>query len=203
MKKIFVLGFFLFIVLFVFSETNKNSVIPDNIIDISINCGVGVYIGNFGVHLLHDGAYIVTPTLDIYISLFIIKYLGLQALLGSGCVIHPRSEPIEGTIIYTGIELFGEYDWKNIYLKVFAGGGFEHTTMLLQWYSSGFFECGIELGIKITDWMYINNSVKYRMGFLHSIIIRDQYFLDENDILSSMTYSMGLVFRIKNTYKKE
>ena len=166
MKKIILFLFIVSINFFIYSESNGKSVIPDNIIDISINGGCGLYIGDFGVHLYNSGAYLATPTMDIYLSLFIIKYFGVLAVIGNGSVIHPASQPIEGNIFYLGMELFGIYDWKYAYMKIFSGAGYQNTTMLLQWYSSGFFEAGLEVGIKLTQWMYINNAVKYRMGFL-------------------------------------
>lgn len=201
MKKTIIFLLFIFIISHIFAKPNFNKIIPDNIVDISIEGGGGVYLGDFLNHLQRDGAYIATPTLDLYISLFIIKYFGVQALIGTGTVIHPNSTPIEGTILYMGLELFGQYDWKYAFIKFFAGAGFEHTTMLLQWYASGFFEGGTGFGIKITDWMYINTSVKYRVGFLHSVIIFLKYNLPTSDTLMSITFSMGLVFRIKNPSK--
>ena len=185
------------------SQKKYFKIIPDYIIDIIVDAGVGAYIGDFYRHLINDGAYIITPILDIDISLFIIKYFGLKASVGSGSVIHPYFEPIEGTIIYMGLGIFFQYDWKYAFIKLSADTGFQHTTMLLQWYSSGYFECGTGFGIKITKWMYITSAIKYRMGFLNSIIIHEKYDIDYNDTISSINFSTGLVFRIKNYYKKK
>ena len=191
---------FFFISTFSYSKPKCNKIFPKNIIDISIEGGLGIYIGDYRQHLINDGAYTITPAIDLYISLFIIKYLGIQAMLGSGCIIHPYSQPVEGTVLYMALEFFAQYDWKYVFAKIFAGAGFEHTTMLIQWYASGFFECGTGLGVKITDWMYWNTSVKFRMGFLHSVIIFQKYSLPNNDRLASITISTGIVFRIKNPY---
>ncbi len=175
---------------------------PTYLIDISINPGLGIYVGDFYNHLVRDGAYTMTPVFDLYVSLFFIKYFGIQALISSGCVIHPQSEPIEGTILYMGLELFGQYDFKYAYLKLLTGAGFQHTTMLLQWYSSAFFEVGFEFAVRITEYLYINTGVRYRRAFLESIIIYKKYNLAENDTLSSVTISSGITFRVKNWIKK-
>src|SRR4030042_6083149 len=140
----------LLVVSFIFSEDQsgdekkkaKFTVVPDHIVAISFDTGMAVYVGDFYRHLKRDKANVYSPALDIGISLFIIKYMGIQLSLGSGSVIHPESQPIEGTIIYMGIEPFLQYDWKYAFVKMYAGGGFQHTTMSLQWYSSAFFECG-------------------------------------------------------------
>jgi hypothetical protein len=201
MKKIFLLAvilLFISILLYSQEDQKKFSVLPDNIVDISIEGGVGLYVGKFLDHLRNSGAYTLTPDLDLYVSLYFIKYFGIQAMLGSGCIIHKYSYPIEGTILYMALELFGQYDWKYAYMRMFAGAGFQHTTMLIQWYASGFFEGGLSAGIKITDWLYLNNSVKFRTGFLHSVIIKYKYDIPENDTLMSVTVSTGVVFKIKN-----
>ena len=208
-KKLFILLLFnIIFTSFIYTQNESDNkqnkyfkIIPDHIIDITIDAGIGVYTGDFYNHLLNDGAYIVTPIIDIDISLFIIKYFGLKTSIGSGSVIHPYSQPIEGTIIYMGLGMFFQYDWKYAFIKIFSSAGFQHTTMLLQWYASGYFECGMGFGIKITKWMYITSSIKYRMGFLNSIIIQEKYDLNYNDTISSINFSTGLVFRIKNLYK--
>lgn len=203
--------FFLFLIMsfYIYSQDQSADtqnkfykIIPDHIVDITIDAGIGAYVGNFYKHLNDNGAYTATPIMDIYVSLFIIKYLGVEALIGSGCVIHPYSEPIEGTIIYMGLGLFFQYEWKYAYIKLFTNAGFQHTTMLLQWYASGYFESGFGFGVKITDWMYITSAIKYRMGFLNSIIIREKYDLDYYDTIASINFTAGLSFRIKNPYKK-
>ena len=116
-------------------------------------------------------------------------------MLSSGCVIHPRSQPIEGTIMYMAFELFSQYDWKYGFIKIFAGVGYEHATMLIWQYGSGFFAAGFSGGIRVSDWIYLQNSIKYRMGFLHSLLVHPE-------ILMSITISFGVIVRIKNIYKK-
>ncbi len=181
---------------------NKNyTFISENILDISIEPGAAFYVGDFYRHLVNSGAYTVTPSLDIYISVYLLKYFGITGILGSSCIIHPRSYPIEGTIFYMGIELFGQYDFKRLYLKIFSGAGFQHTTMLIQYYASAFFEAGFGLGVKITDYLYIFSSFKYRMGFLHSILLYQMYNLDKNDTLASVSISSGIAVRIKKQNK--
>ncbi len=210
-KKFFLIHFLIFTTIsFIFSQDQTNDsqskfykIIPDHIVDITIDAGAGLYVGNFYKHLADDGAYVLTPVMDIYISIFIIKYFGAEVLVGSGSVIHPYSEPIEGTIIYMGIGLFFQYEWKYAYIKLFTNAGFQHTTMLLQWYASGYFESGFGFGIKITNWMYITSAIKYRMGFLNSIIIQEKYNLDYYDTIASMNFTAGFSFRIKNPYKNK
>jgi hypothetical protein len=204
MKRIIIFLLFFNLYLYADDETSdKYSFIrPNYLIDISINPGLGIYVGDFYDHLVKDGAYILTPVLDFYVSLFFIKYFGIQALISSGCVIHPYSEPIEGTILYMALELFGQYDFKYAYLKLFFGAGFQHTTMLLQYYASGFFEAGFEFAVRITEYIYINTGFRYRRSFLNSIIIYKKYdSLTENNTLSSIIISSGLTFRIKNWVK--
>ena len=211
-NKILFLLFFFNIIILYFTYTQDESddhqnkffkITSDHIVDITINAGVGIYTGDFYKHLINDGAYIVTPIIDIDLSLFIIKYFGLKTSIGSGSVIHPYSQPIEGTIIYMGFGVFFQYEWEYAFINFFTNAGFQHTTMLLQWYASGYFECGTGFGIKITKWMYITSAIKYRMGFLNSIIIHEKYDIDYNDTISSINFSTGLVFRIKNYYKKK
>ncbi len=76
-----------------------------------------------------------------------------------------------------------------LFLKIFSGAGFQHCTMLIDYYASGFFEAGIGAGVKITYYISFIGSVKYRMGFLHSLFV-----YPEN--LMSLTFSIGLIFRI-------
>ena len=194
--------FLLFLSSFINLYFTYSKIIPDHMVDISIEAGIGVYTGDFYQHLINDGAYIISPIIDIDISLFIIKYLGLKASIGSSSVIHPRSQPIEGTIIYIGIGIFFQYDWKYAFINFFSNIGFQHPTMLLQWYASGYFDCGLNFGFKITEWIYITSTINYRMGFLNSIIIKEKYDLNYNDTITSINFSTGLVFRIKNFYKK-
>ncbi|OHD11278.1 MAG: hypothetical protein A2086_12825 [Spirochaetes bacterium GWD1_27_9] len=208
MKKIIVILILINIFFTIYSQEKKedkrnNKLIAKNIVDISFEGGFGLYIGDFYQHLIRDGAFVVTPTLDLYISIYLIKYFGLQLMVGSGSVIHIDSKPIEGSIIYNGLEIFGQYDWKLVYIKIFAGAGFQHTTMLLQYYTSAFFEAGIGLGIKINDYLYWYNSFKYRMGFLNSILLSGMYRLEKDDVIMSLTFSTGIAVKIKNPYDKD
>lgn len=202
MKKVLIILLFVFIPFFVHSQ-KKVDIVPDNILNITIDGGFGTFIGEFSAHLISDGAYIFTPVLDLYLSLFFIKYIGMQVLLSSSCIIHPNSQPIEGTIFHMGIEFFGQYDWKRIFIKLFTGAGFQHTTMLISWYASAFFEVGMSLGINITKWLYLVFSTKYRTSFLKSIIIYQKYSsINNNDDLMSLTVSFGFGVKIKNGFKK-
>ena len=120
----------------------------------------------------------------------------MQAMFSSGCVIHPRSTDPEGTMLYMAIECFGIYEWRYVYLKAFAGVGYEHPTWLLQKYASGFFEAGAGVGIKVTDYLAITTTCKYRMGFLHVVEL-----MYSGQRLMSMTVSAGVSVRIKNVSK--
>lgn len=166
---------------------------PNHIVDITVEPGVGIYIGTFRRTLEQLGAYILTPVFDVYLSLYILRYFGMQAMFSSGCVIHPRSTEPEGTMLYMAIECFGIYEWRYVYLKAFAGVGYEHPTWLLQKYASGFFEAGAGVGIKVTDYLAITTSCKYRMGFLHIVDL-----MRTGERLMSMTVSAGVSIRIKN-----
>ncbi|MCG8570179.1 MAG: hypothetical protein MJB14_08570 [Spirochaetes bacterium] len=203
--KIFKIIFILFSLLFLQAEffgLEKSKIFSDKIVDLSIESGAGIYCGPFGQHLFNDGAYLVTPLLDFTVSFYILKYFGLLCEINSGCIIHPYSEPIEGTILYTILDLFFHYDFKHLFLRIFVGAGIQHTTMLIQWYASGVFSTGITLGIRLQEWLYLISSVKYRMGFLHSIIIDEIYGLEKSDRLMSINLTLGLSFRIKNPYLK-
>ena len=203
-RKKFLLLIFIFLSFLSFSSDNSSDkkidkFLSDNILDISIEPGAGFYVGDFYNHLVKKGAYFSTPTLDIYLSVYFLKYFGISAMVGSGCIIHPRSYPIEGTVIYMGLELFGQYDFKYLYLKIFSGAGFQHTTMLIQYYASAFFEVGTGLGVKITDYIYWYTTFKFRMGFLHSVLLYYWYDLDSNDTLMSVTVPSGISVRIKKS----
>jgi len=174
-------------------DNEPNFILPNNIVEFTLDFGLGTYLGDFRRHIEAVGTYTETPVLDIYVSLFIIKYFGLQVFFSSGCVIHPYSKPIEGTILYMGVETFAQYEYKYLYLKLFAGAGYEHATLLLTIYSSGFFECGTAVGINLNKWLALTNSYKFRMGFLHSKLLR-------NERLMSLTISLGIVFKVKNYY---
>lgn len=173
------------------NESVLNSILPTNIVEFTLDFGLGTYVGDFRRRIEAVGTYTETPVLDLYVSLFIIKYFGFQALFSSGCVVHPHSKPIEGTILYMGIEIFAQYEYKYLYLKMFAGAGYEHATLLMTIYSSGFFECGTAVGINIMKWLALTNSFKFRMGFLHSKFLR-------NERLMSLTISLGIVFKVEN-----
>lgn len=194
MKKKVLILFLLFFISFLFSEELKyNKILPLYLLDFTIDAGCGIYLGNFKEHLDKEGAYWATPVFDFYISFFIIKYFGIQVYIGNGSVIHPRSYPIEGTILYHALELFYQYEWKLIFIKIFSGAGFQHCTMLISYYASGFFEFGTGVGVKITYYINLLGSVKYKMGFLHSLLV-----LPEN--LISLTFSIGLIFRLPRSY---
>ena len=221
MKRTLILTFFIF---FAFSAFSQNAILdtttdntsdstistnpaaqqtawqkylkPQHILDITIEPGVGIYIGTFRKTLEQEGAYILTPVFDVYLSLYILRYFGMQAMFSSGCVIHPRSAYPEGTMLYMAIECFGIYEWRYVYLKAFAGVGYEHPTWRLQEYASGFFEAGAGVGIKVTDYLAITTTCKYRMGFLH--IVELMY---SGQRLMSMTVSAGVSVRIKNVSK--
>lgn len=202
MKKVkYIIILLLISNLFFARDKVLDKIISDNILDISIEAGAGLYIGDFYEHLKKKGAYVVTPALDVYLSIYFLKYFGIMAMAGSGCIIHPNSYPIEGTLLYMGLDLFGQYDFKHCYIKAFAGAGFEHPTMFLQYYASAFFEAGTGVGVKINDYLYWYTSFKYRMGFLHSVLIYYWYNLDNNDTLMSVTFSTGIVARIKKIKK--
>lgn len=173
------------------NESVLNSILPTNIVEFTLDFGLGTYVGDFRRRIEAVGTYTETPVLDLYVSLFIIKYFGLQAFFSSGSVIHPYSKPIEGTILYMGIEIFAQYEYRYLYLKMFAGAGYEHATLLLTIYSSGFFECGTAVGINLNKWLALTNSFKFRMGFLHSKFLRDER-------LMSFTVSLGIVFKVEN-----
>lgn len=189
MKRVLFIVFILYSIVFIFPN-EKNSIFSDYIVDFTIDAGCGIYLGEFRSHLDKERAYWATPVLDFYISFFIIKYFGLQIYIGSGSVIHPQSFPIEGTIIYNGIEIFFQYEWDLIFIKIFSGAGFQHCTMLISYYASGFFELGLSIGTKINKYMSFTGSIKYRRGFLHSLLV-------EPKNLTSLTFSIGLIFRVK------
>lgn len=174
-------------------DNEPNFILPNNIVEFTLDFGLGTYLGDFRRHIEAVGTYTETPVLDLYVSLFIIRYFGLQVFFSSGCVIHQYSKPIEGTILYMGVETFAQYEYKYLYLKLFAGAGYEHATLLLTIYSSGFLECGTAVGINLNKWLALTNSFKFRMGFLHSKYLRGER-------LMSFTVSLGIVFKVENYY---
>lgn len=171
------------------AETNRADYKAPYLLEITVEPGIGGYIGNFGSYLFKKKAYFFTPALDLYLSFNIFNFFGLQLMLGSGCVIHPNSEPIEGTIVYMAIEPYFKVEIDEFMIKFFSGIGFEHTTMLIQYYSSAFCEAGLTAAYELNPRIYLTNSLKFRTGFLHSIL------LPPERPLMSLTFSMGLLFR--------
>lgn len=183
--------FLIFILLLFFSSIiygNENK--PS--LELSIDIGCGLYVGSFLDHLQTDGAYTATPILDAYFSTYFTNYLGLQIQIGAGSVIHPLSEPMEGVILYLGVGPFYKLQLDNFFLKVWADFGYQHPTMTLQWYGSGFTEIGLGGGIDIGNKNSLFLSAKYRFQFLQSIIIYQKYAsIDKNDNLSSISITIG------------
>ena len=167
------------------------------VMEIQTDLGMGFYLGSFRAHLSTDGAYTLTPTLDLYLAPYICRHFGFQVYLGGGTVIHPQSEPIEGVIFYYGIGPFFIWDWGRFHIKIFGEAGYQNPNMSLQWYGSGFFEIGGSAGWALTDRSGIRLSLKYKRQFLRSLIIYEQYdSLEENDNLNSLsiTFAYYLIF---------
>ncbi len=177
-------------------STNLFSNEDKPVMEMTMDLGCGFYVGSFYNHLKDDGAYTVTPTLDLYFSSYISSWLGIQFQIGNGSVIHPSSEPIEGVINYMGIGPFFKRDMGEFYLKGWVDAGFQQPTMSLEWYGSGFIEAGANIGFDLSAANSISIGLKYRTQFLQSIIIYSKYdSIDKNDNLSSITPSVGWVVR--------
>ncbi|HPS59500.1 MAG TPA: hypothetical protein PK514_15475 [Spirochaetota bacterium] len=153
----------------------------------SIETGLAVFTGKFRDHLEHDGADEQSPSLDMSFSIFIFNNCGLQGVFANQSVIHPQSKPIEGTIHLEILELFYQREFGRHLLKCYAGIGFQHTTMLLQYYSSGLIEFGGTYGWEFLNERSLIVSVKYRKGILPSKEIDDVYGLSSPDTIESIT----------------
>jgi hypothetical protein len=163
---------------------------------LSVELGGGAWLGDFREHLDRDGAYLFTPALDFSARFPIGRYLGVEALIGSACVIHRYSEPIDGSFIYQQAGVYAAFPIGPCSARIAAEAGFEHGTLLITQYSSGVAGASLSLDGPISDRLSWVATIRFRRGFLQAVTIPDYYGTDIIDKPTSLTLSMGLSWNI-------
>jgi len=174
------------------AEETSASKLPPAVLSLEI--GAGSWLGDFRSHLDRDGAYTMTPALDFTLRIPLDKTWGIEGLLGSACVVHPQSEPVEGTFFYQGLGLFLAFPCEAWSFRVGAGAGFEHATLLLGTYSSGYAEASAGCAYRINQRLSWNASLRFRAGFLPSLTIPRVYGLDHIDTPKSLSLTTGVSY---------
>jgi len=176
------------------NATTEGNVRDPAVASLSIELGGGAWLGDFRDHLDRDGAYLATPTLDFVARFPFNEYAGIEAIIGSACVIHPYSEPIDGSFIYQEAGLYAGITLGRSFAWISAEAGFEHGTLLVTQYSSGV--AGAALGIRapIRDRLLWTATIRFRRGFLQAVTIPDFYSTDIIDNPTSLTISAGVAY---------
>ncbi len=173
-------------------KPQESTITSSNNLDLSIHVGASFFTGPFRDHLQRDGAYLVGPFTELDLSLPIVAGLGLRATLASGAVIHPRSTPIEGTFLYQGIGPVYKFDFRAWGIGLNASIGIQHTTLLVNYYAAGYLEGGLNGWIRLNKELSLILVLSYRHGILPSLLIANQYGLDDIDQIESINVSIGL-----------
>lgn len=116
----------------------------------------------------------------------------MQAVFANLAVIHPQSSPIEGTIHQEILELFYSGSIGTFQVRAFAGIGFQHATLLLQYYSCGVAEIGASIGRPLMRDTQLIVSAKYRISVLPSLLIAEEYGLAAADPIRSVSFCAGI-----------
>jgi hypothetical protein len=161
---------------------------------LSVELGGGAWLGDFREHLDRDGAYLATPSLDFALKFPIGGILGVEALVGSACVIHRYSEPIDGSFIYQQAGLYAELPLGAASAWIAAEAGFEHGTLRVTEYSSGVAGAALGLRVPIGDRLEWASTLRFRRGFLQAVTIPAAYGTDAIDNPTSLTLSAGLAY---------
>lgn len=146
-----------------------------NKFEFAMEVGGAGFVGEFRQHLKRDGAKLAGLQYDFSLEIPITEYFGVRTNVGSGCVIHSDSKPIEGTILYVGPEAYGRYAWDKSFVKAGVGTGFQHTTMLIWVYGSAYADAFLSYGYRLLDNFYWSTTARYRFSYLKSNIIKEVY----------------------------
>jgi hypothetical protein len=160
----------------------------------SIEFGGGAWLCDFREHLDRDGAYLFTPALDFSARFPIGGIFGVEALVGSDCVIHRYSEPIDGSFICQQAGLYAELPIGACHAWIAGEVGFEHGTLLVTQYSSGVAGAALGLRAPIGARLSWVATLRFRRGFLQAVSIPAFYGTDVIDHPTSLTVSAGLAY---------
>jgi hypothetical protein len=161
---------------------------------ISVELGGGAWLGEFREHLDRDGAYLATPSLDFLIRLPFGEGFGAEALLGSACVIHRYSTPIDGSFFYQEAGLYAGLPIGAAFAWIAAEAGFEHGTLLVAQYSSGVAGAALGLRAPIGERLSWVATLRFRRGFLQAVSIPAFYGTDVIDHPTSLTLTAGIAY---------
>lgn len=164
--------------------------------ELSVELGGGTWLGDFREHLDRAGAYLATPELDFSIRLPIGEHFGIEALVGSACVIHPHSKPIDGSFSYQEAGLYAGMEIARAFAWVAAEVGFEHGTLLVTQYSSGVGGAALGLSVPIGDGLSWAATLRYRRGFLQAVTIPEFYGTEVIDRPTSLTLTAGIAYAL-------
>jgi hypothetical protein len=164
---------------------------------LAVEAGGGVWLADFREHLDRDGAYPCTPALDFSAFIPIGGHFGIEALIGSACVIHRYSKPIDGSFVYQQAGLYTGLSLGPCYAWVAAEAGFEHGTLLVAQYSSGV--AGAALGVRVPmgERLSWTATIRFRRGFLQAVTIPAFYGTDLIDHPTILTVSVGVAYDIQ------
>jgi hypothetical protein len=162
--------------------------------ELSVELGGGAWLGDFREHLDREGAYLLTPALDFSVRIPFGARFGFEALVGSDCVIHRYSQPIDGSFLYQEAGLYAAFPIGRACAWIAAEAGFEHGTLLVTQYSSGV--AGAAFGVSIPaggrlSWVA---TLRFRRGFLQAVTIPDYYGTDAIDHPTSLTLTAGIAY---------
>lgn len=163
---------------------------------ISVELGGGRWIADFGSHLEREGAYLGTPSLDMALFIPIGRHLGAEALIGSACVIHPYSVPIDGSFIYQQAGLWAGLELGRMYGWLAVEAGFEHGTLRVSEYSSGVAGCALGLRAPLSGGLSLSATLRFRRGFLQAVTIPSAYGIDEIDHPTSLSLTVGIAYSL-------
>lgn len=163
---------------------------------LSIELGGGAWLADFREHLDRDGAYPATPALDFVARLPVTDHFGIEALVGSACVIHRYSEPIDGSFFYQQAGLYAGLAAGR--WQAWAAGevGFEHGTLLVAQYSSGVAGAAAGVLAPIDDRLSWVATIRFRRGFLQAVTIPAFYGTAAIDHPTSLTITTGVAYRL-------
>ncbi len=162
----------------------------------SVELGGGRWIADFGEHLEREGAYLGTPSLDMALFIPLGKHLGVEALIGSACVIHPYSEPIDGSFIYQQAGLWTCFELGQARAWIAAEAGFEHGSLRVAEYSSGVAGCALGLRAPLAERLSFSATLRFRRGFLQAVTIPSAYGIDEIDHPTSLSLTAGIAYEL-------
>jgi hypothetical protein len=164
--------------------------------ELSVELGGGAWLGAFREHLDRDGAYLATPALDFSIRMPIGEHFGIEAIVGSECVIHRYSEPIDGSFFYQEAGLYAGLTIGRAFAWVAGEAGFEHGTLLVTQYSSGVAGAALGLSVPIGDRLSWVATLRFRRGFLQAVTIPEAYETEVIDHPTILTLTAGIAYSL-------